>query len=194
MNTRKANVAKSNTFTFYSALLVAEALQDKLIPFCKPHKCKIAGAIRRRQTLVSSVTIVCIPKKGQRTPAGELVPVTVNLLSDYISKHARKRNSKSKKGFRLVENGKRQITVRYMAMKCQIYMTTEEQFGRMMVLRTGPKSFTQKVAKRWCRLGYRGENGALVRQDQSQHKPPFPTEEAFFDFLEWDYIKPTHRG
>lgn len=179
--------AKSQSFALDGARLVAETLQENLRPFCLEDKCMIAGSIRRKVDYVHDVEIVCIPKRGSVTPPGELVPVNdQNLVIDHLERHGIR--------YPKIKGGDRYWQVRFMAMTCDIFMTTEAQWGRMLALRTGPVSYAKQMAARWKELGYEGVNGELVSRDERKTIfKQFPTEKSFFDFLGWDYVAPEWR-
>lgn len=73
-------------------------------------------------------------------------------------------------------------------------MTDAREFGRMLALRTGPASYSKKMAARWVELGWHGKDGKLFNASGTGERAgPFPTEQSFFDFLGWAYIKPEAR-
>ena len=180
------NTARKTSYNLIGAMLVAQTLQGKLKPFCKPGKCKIAGSIRRKKDMVHDVEIVCIPKRGKVTPPGEMLPVDdQNLVVDYLERYPVL--------YPKVKGGQRYWRVHFMSMPCDIFMTNEQQWGRILALRTGPGSFSKQMASRWCEKRYKGHNGELVSLSGNRFKPSFPTEQSFFEFLGWDYLEPENR-
>lgn len=177
---------------YRSAIIVAEALQGRIRHLCLEGKCVIAGSLRREEPDVGDIEIVCIPRYGKVVPKGEMVPVEMNLVVHHIHDNDQKFRTDSR-GYIIKKCGPKYAQIIFAGMQCDIFMTTEAQWGRMLALRTGPESYSKKLATRWSRLGYKGHEGELVSLDGNRHKPKFPTEKSFFEFLEWNYVKPTQR-
>ncbi len=183
---------KKRLRTLKEAQIIADKLQQQLQPFCKDDKCVVAGSIRRKAPSVGDIEIVCIPRRETAVPYGELFPKPdVNLLL----KHLRENETSDARGYKIIKGGDRYHKILFGGMQADVFMTNKQQWGRMLALRTGPAEYSKKMAQRWSDMGYKGVNGKLVDVGGESYcyKPEFPTEQDFFDFLGWDYVKPENR-
>jgi len=189
--------------TLVEAKIRANRIKENLSPFCKDDKCVIAGSIRRKRPSVEDIEIVCIPKRGTAVPSGQaFAKPDVNLLV----KHLRDHQGSTARDYVIKKGGDRYHQVLFCGMKADIFMTTAQQWGRMLALRTGPDSYSKKMAVRWKEKGFKGVSGELLKMKSGKpstrnpqpatprYKPKFPTEKSFFDFLGWEYVQPQNRN
>lgn len=177
---------------YQSAMVIAEALQERLAPLCQPDRCVIAGSLRRKKKEVGDIEIVCIPRFDMAVPPGQLIPVNMNLVIHHI-RHNDIRMKPDSRAYTINKGGDRYYQVQFCGMPCDIFMTNEKQWGRMLAIRTGPAEYSIKLASRCNDLGYKGHKGELVSLDGNRTKPSFPTEKSFYEFLGWDYPEPENR-
>lgn len=175
-----------NPIPLIKAEHVANAVIGKIKPLCETDKCVVAGSLRRREKQVGDIEIVCIPRWDEVRVPGEIFSQDANLLIHYLKKHG--------SNFKIVKGGPRYYQVLYSGAQFDIFMVAPKQWGRMLALRTGPAEYSIKLASRWKELGYVGRNGELISLDGRRHKPAFPDEQSFFDFLGWNYVEPERRG
>lgn len=167
---------------------IANHLLSDLQPLCQPEKCVIAGSLRCRKEKVNDIEIVCIPRWDKALTPGKLFPHDQNLVINYLQK-----GDFYKRGINIIKGGPRYHQIIFQNAQVDVFMTTAEQWGRILALRTGPDIYSIKLASRWKELGYQGVDGELVKREGIQTKPKFPTEKSFFDFLGWDYVEPEMR-
>lgn len=174
------------------AKVIAHRFKDDIEQLCQ--SITIAGSIRRKKAFVGDIEIVCVPKHGQAIPPGEMFQRKVNLVRNHIWHH--NGGYGDTRLYFIKKGGPRYCQFLWFGMQIDCFMTTPEQYGRMLSLRTGPAEYSKKMAARWKELGYKGHDGELVHIDGEEHryKPKFPTEKSFFDFLGWEYVEPESRG
>ena len=164
--------------------------------FIKPacSELSVAGSIRRKCEYVSDIDIVCVP----------IHPISVNALFP--------------EGYQgMIKNGNRMKSFHYNygqygVLKIELYITTIDNFGRILAIRTGSSAFAHlKIMITANRMGFCGTEDGLRRKKECIHKgskwiikpefkdnptlpPPFTTEEAFFQFLNIPWIRPEDRN
>lgn len=183
-----ATTCKRTDLTYQRARMLAEHLVSQLAPLCEPDKCVVVGSVRRQEAYPGDVEILCIPKTGSVRTPGELLPCEQNLVMHYIDVQRR-----AHKGLKLIKGGARYQQITIGSIQVDIFMTNAEQWGRMVAIRTGPASFSKKLASLWTMQGYKAQNGRLVPIDDWKLIPSFPTEQDFFNFLGIDFIEPEKR-
>jgi DNA polymerase/3'-5' exonuclease PolX len=172
-----------------TAQYIAERFMKRLEPFVSI-MC-IAGSVRRECSEVGDIEIVCVPKDelsmGLAFPEG-FKGMTVN--------GSRLKRFVYKVGFKV---------------QIELYITTKEDYGRILAIRTGSSAFSHiEIALRWNRLGWCGTEEGLRRKVECNHKstwkikpeykvvptkpPVFDTEEKFFAFLGIGWIHPKARS
>jgi DNA polymerase/3'-5' exonuclease PolX len=183
---------QKRALSLVEARSIADTLQSKLKPYCKPGKCTAAGSVRRERPDVGDIELVCLPRFGPVKKNGELFPVSRNLVIHYLQKQYRQYH-----GIQPVKGGPRYHQFLYGSTQIDLFMPLESQWGRILALRTGPAELSKKMALRWVQLGYEGVDGELLEHPfnglYSKSIPEFPTEQSFFDFLGWEYTEPKYR-
>lgn len=153
------------------------------------HQLMIVGSLRRKdRSETRDIDLLCVPKFREIPIPGHLFGEThkVNRVVAWVESSANGLVEKT-------GGGDRQIKLDYRGLPVDIYMTTEDQFGRMVALKTGPANYAKKMAARWVSLGYHGVDGELIHESDPEDKPSFKTEREFFDFLMWTYVDPEKR-
>lgn len=169
----------------------AQIIADRFIKFLDPYceKISIAGSVRRECSEVGDIEVCVVPKDefsmGRAFPEG------------YPG---------------MVVNGTRLKRFKYPDMNLQIelYITTENDWGRILAIRTGSSAYSHHLAVRWGRIGWCGTEEGLRRKSECIRKstwkikpeyrlsptmpPVFDTEEKFFAFLGIEYIHPKARS
>ena len=180
----------------------AKAIADRLLlemaPSCR--RVEIAGSIRRGKQEVKDIEIVAIPEWGESSlglfpDGGEKLN---KLLSWAFDAEARGDLQWIKTGTREVVPWEPKRDSKYWrallreGIKLDLFLTTEEQWGLIHLIRTGCAEFSQGVmtyARQ--RTGYRVEGGVL--RDRMNTALETYTEQDVFDALGLDYVEPQAR-
>ncbi len=164
------------------AVSIAEHWIGRLSAYCD--RIKIAGSIRRKCPVVGDIEIVCIPK--------------VITVTDGLFDKKKIRNpgfAEALKGAVILKGDP--IDGKYMqfnlpqGIKLDLFTATRENWGFIYAIRTGSSEFSQFLAKRWVKWGYKGVDGYLTRDGV---RIPTPTEKSFFMLLGLDVVPPAKRN
>lgn len=186
-------------------LLAGEVLQ--LLERCA-ERIAVAGSIRRGKSDVGDVEIVCVPKVGEEVVDlfGGTRPI------DLVDARCRELLGRGVFAPRLDVNGRSALGRRYKRLlyrgfPLDLFSTTREQWGVILLLRTGPAEFNrQLVLKRsqggWLPRGLFFRDGWLWRLpppydgDPAHPATPVPTpeEEDVFRALGLVYVPPEQRS
>jgi DNA polymerase/3'-5' exonuclease PolX len=151
--------------------------------------CSIAGSVRRECEYVGDIEVVIVPRDefvmGALFPEGYPGMVV---------------NGTRLKRFKYPESG----------IQIELYITSVQDYGRILAIRTGSSAYSHHLAVRWGRIGWAGTEDGLRRKSGCIHKstwkidpkyklcptlpPVFDTEEHFFEFLGIEYIHPKARS
>lgn len=157
-----------------SAQIIAQDVLEQLKPHCT--NIQIAGSIRRQAKHVKDIEIVAIPKpyqtglfeSGIATIVNQWTPVKGALPCKYTQ--------------RLLPQG----------IKLDLFFATPLNWGLILAIRTGSSEFSHTIlAKKWCKLGYRSENGMLMHGNK---QIAVPTEQDLFTRLGITWVEPTDRN
>lgn len=195
-------------------LAEAEALAEAVAALLRPScvRLEVAGSIRRRNPDVGDVELVAIPLVETERRVVDLFGTEeaeevdrlharcVALLEAGTFAHRPDKNGRASFG----PKAKRLL---YRGTALDLFCTTEEQFGVILLLRTGPAAFTQQmVLKRslggWLPRGLFWRDGHLWKlpapytADLAEHawKIKTPTEESVFAAYGWPFVPPEQRG
>lgn len=171
------------------ALPLAEKIKAALSPACE--RIEIAGSIRRRTDIVGDIEIVAIPKlcpdlEAQLSLFGE-PPTLLSALDMLTEKMVAKKNhfKWGRKNGDLYKNFLIQFNSDGSEIGLDLFLTTEEQWGYIYALRTGPGDFnrawvTQKNKGGLLPNEYRFDRGWLWRSGQ---RIDTPEEKDIFDLI-----------
>lgn len=177
---------------YTKAASIAEAYLEMMLPYC--FRAMVAGSIRRRKTEVKDIEIVCAPKlipmadpeklfgEGFRNLLYEWALdsgiVWIKPGTDEIVEWPLKPDGRYWRGV---------ITAGQDAVKLDLFLTTVENFGTTLLIRTGSSEFNQ----------------ALMSHARMIHRPcsenhfhnagePIEFEEEYdvMDFLGLEYVEP----
>lgn len=163
------------------ARIEASYIVDALRPHCE--RIELAGSIRRGKAWVNDIEVVCIPERDVTTVVTTSLFETTENQSDpvardgFVAAAARLAHVRVKGNPR---NGRYFQFFTAAGVKVDLFMAFPENWGYIYLLRTGSVDFSKMVASRWVQLGYRGEEGMLVR---SGHPVPFREEADLFAAL-----------
>lgn len=155
----------------------AKQKADEVVEWLKPdcERIEIAGSVRRRkQNNIKDIEIVAIPK-----------PYDINLFASGIAKKMRKIE---------IIKGKPGPKCRYIQFiyppKVDLFFADELNWGFKFAIRTGSVGFSKMLARKWVKLGYRGEGGYLTR---SGKVIAVREEIELFKMLGMRYVEPEKR-
>jgi DNA polymerase/3'-5' exonuclease PolX len=157
---------------------------------------EIAGSIRRRRPEVSDVDHVVIPRFGD-VPAADMfaTPTRVNLLWHQLDNLVRggavtKHLYGASEGFRWGEKLK---GCDFCGRKHELWTADAENWGAIMLIRTGPADFSERVVSVLKQGGvYRQVEGRLIHV-ASGRAVPTPDEETYLGYAGMGYVEPEAR-
>jgi DNA polymerase/3'-5' exonuclease PolX len=166
---------------------VAKRFMNYLAPYCSI-MC-VAGSVRREVDFCGDVEVVCVAK--DEFSMGKAFPMGFKGLTI---------NGNRLKKFFYPESG----------IHIELYITTMQDYGRILAIRTGSSAFSHHLAMQWNKKGWAGTEDGLRRKSECIHKstwkikpeykacptlpPIFATEEQFFAFVGIDYVHPKARS
>jgi DNA polymerase/3'-5' exonuclease PolX len=164
---------------YEDALNIANKYVEILKPYCD--KIMIAGSIRRKKSFVDDIEICCIPK-SKMVPVGlfeelQRDPGFVDLINSML-------RAKGNGG------GKYTRLILKEGISLDLFMTSQEQFGVIFMIRTGSAEYSKRMVteikpKFWVEGGYLwGYSGKI----------PCPEEEDFFRITGAEFIPPALRS
>jgi len=163
------------------ARFIAEGVVSKLTTFCD--RIQIAGSIRRQKPEVRDIEVLAIPKRKIirdlfDNPAGEVaIPEFCDVVNQW----------KKVKGDPQEKYTQRELPE---GIKLDLFIATKENWGYLLVIRTGSVEFSRSVASRWTKLGYRGVNGMLHKGERAIN---IYNERDLFNLLQMPWVEPKDR-
>lgn len=181
------------------AKAIAERLVSQMSPFC--HRVQVAGSIRRGRQEVKDVEIVAVPEWGESglglfLDGGEKINLLLQWAFDAESTGVLtwiKPGTQEVIPWEPKRDGKYWRALLCEGIKLDLFLTTEEQWGLIYLIRTGSAEFSQGVmtyVKHQTR--YRIKDGALW--DREGQVLATPEEEDVFRLLRLDYVEPRERS
>ena len=137
---------------------IAAGIKSLLEPHCQ--LIEIAGSIRRECALVNDIEIVCVPNAVKQSDLFDSSRIWVR-STDF---------SKTVRGLGAIikgspETGKYCRVVVSAVLELDLFMTTLEDYYRILAIRTGPADYSHKVlASGWTERGWCGSDMGLRRQ------------------------------
>lgn len=175
----------------------ADSLVKELAPMCR--RIEIAGSLRRFKESPKDIEIVAIPDTIQQPNLfGEVaeVPADPRRWFEHLALW-QLYNGLGKchgpKWWKLVH--KSMHNGAGANLYCDLFLTTERDWGVTMVIRTGPGEFGKELMILARRRGLLVEQNQLWREHRNNKKEVMPTltEQAFFEALGLPYIEPEAR-
>jgi len=162
------------------ARYIAEHVIQKLMPYCE--RISLAGSIRRERPECSDIDLVIIPKRVDITDLFGNV-IGEEPIPEFIAAVQQWPKIKGE------PTGK--MTVREVkGHHVELFICNKNNFGFILLVRTGSSGFSKKMASRWVKFGYHGEDGYLTRDG----RPCAVREEIdFFKYLGMNYVEPKDR-
>ena len=180
---------------YAKAASIAEAYREMMLPYCD--RVSVAGSIRRGKPEVKDIELVCAPKlvagvdpeklfgEGFRNLLYEWAVdsgiVWIKPGTDEITEWPLKPDARYWRGV---------ITAGQDAVKLDVFLTTVENFGTTLLIRTGSAQFNQalmshaRMVHRPCRDNHFHHAGEPIE---------FEEEYDVMDFLGLEYVEPNLR-
>jgi len=176
-------------------------------------KLEYVGEIRRGESLVSGISIICVPLIDSKEEG---------LFKD--EKYFSQINNHFDNNYPgIIINGSRYKKMSYKVTYCvkdtkvdinkkiniNLYITDLYDYGRIKAIRTGSAEFMRiNYVFRWARKGYVATEFGLYLKDRCVNKKGiytpkkefiddrlvFETEQDFYEFLDLDYVEPNERN
>lgn len=191
------------SFPLSQALRAVGELQGRLAPHCQ--RIRAAGAVRRREGDVDELVLVAIPLFREERPAAdaqrslfepapdeEEPTVRVNALWAFLDQMTSGEAPRFHGTYRRGERwGERYRQLWWEGYPVEIYATTLDSWGHILLLRTGPAEFAQRYIQTLQRRGYRPHGGVVTRYGRPV---AIPGESDAFRLVEWGIRPPQERG
>jgi DNA polymerase/3'-5' exonuclease PolX len=186
-------------FELEYAEMVALAIKHHFDPFFE--RLEIAGSIRRRKPTVKDIELVGIPKMREVTlpqtslfedPTIERVSRAQEAIDAYNAIEGQSLEFPIQKTSGLTVDGDRMKKLMELPTEVPIdlFLTTQEQWGYIFVLRTGPTQWNYRLVKRCKQVGLRLEGGTVYRGRDSL---PVFSEEQMFRLARVKWVEPQDR-
>jgi DNA polymerase/3'-5' exonuclease PolX len=173
---------------------IADQLLDEFYPFCE--RVVVAGSIRRGKKDIGDIELVAIPKLRAEEASLWGDVLEVSLLEERLAQC-------EKSGWlRRVSGGPRYVKLVHVpsGLQVDLFVTTADQWGLILLIRTGPADWSQWLVTYARRVGLHVCGGrlrvGLLHADigcQAQAIPT-PTEEDVFRQLGLTFEAPENRG
>jgi len=166
---------------YLEARALAEKVCYQLVPYCD--KIKICGSIRRRKPECNDIDIVVLPKTEPikdmfgMISGHQRLPGFVNTVNQWEKVKGDAASGKYTQ--RLVEG-----------MKLEIAMAHPDNFGNLVLIRTGNADFSHLIMKIALTRGFEQKDGFLYRKNQLLS---IPDERLYFKALDIPFIEPENR-
>jgi len=191
------------------AKIVADQVRRHLVPHC--HRIEIAGSIRRCRPDVGDIEIVALPRRGEVTPPGSLFPVEGSMLHDWAMHEAVAAGIRwIKPGTSVLQPWEPNPDARYLRAALpttkvvmgvgdvetiqegtlDLFLATPENWGLILLIRTGSWAFSRALVTHSRRAGYPCEDGYLRHDGKLVETPE---EEDVFDLLGLEWVEPQQR-
>jgi len=189
--------------TLTDANAIAQTILNEIKPFC--HQAEIAGSIRRLKPEVKDIEIVCSPR-WESVAAGFFKEDEQRLNSLYC------RWGLGNPSVTWIKPGTHQVikwdiqpdgkywrglisNLGVQLCKLDIFLTTPEQFGLILMIRTGSSDFSHRLVTKQSEGGWlpdflRVQGGFLWHGEE---KVPTPTEQSVLDAIGRAWIPPEKR-
>ena len=151
-------------------LPIAEKYLKKIEPYCL--RAMIAGSIRREKKHCNDIELVIVIDSEMMTGIIE----EVGGLGEHVRGDITGRYTQ-----RLLPEG----------VKIDIFIAGEDNWGNILVIRTGSAEFSHAMMLKARRVGLRHKDGSLWRDTE---RLICRSEDQFFEYLQMDWIDPADRS
>jgi DNA polymerase/3'-5' exonuclease PolX len=164
------------------ALKIAEEVKNLLAPHCE--RIEIVGSIRRLKLEVKDIEIVAIPKPYE-------TGIFESGVASVINQWEKVKGELEFKGRPGVKQCKYTQRLHPTGIVLDIFFAERDNWGYIFAIRTGSANYSHQVlAKRWTKLGYKGDEGFLTYNGKIV---PVREEITLFNLLNISYTLPQDR-
>lgn len=183
-----------NAITLREARSFVAHFLPQMQPFCD--RIEIAGSVRREVQWINDIEVVAIPKSTlvdvEDSPGDMFNPPTtkkVRMRDPGWGQTIERLAAEIVRG-RKVHEAKATQFITHNGIKVDLFTAVPDSWGYIMAIRTGSVTYSQGLASRWVKLGYKGEDGMLTRYGK-----PVPVREEIelFGLLGIKYMEPRYR-
>lgn len=157
------------------ALKIAEKYARQLLEYCD--RVAIAGSIRRKKPQVKDIEIVAIPWGSKAFEIKKWLAQFQKIKGEFPCKYTQ----------RVLSEG----------INLDLFFATEDNWGLIYAIRTGPAEFSHKVlASGWAKKGYKSKDGILHHYNEDGEEDEIKyirQEKELFDLIGIDFIEPEAR-
>jgi DNA polymerase/3'-5' exonuclease PolX len=178
---------------------IAETIRAEMEPFCE--RVSIAGSIRRGKPEVKDVELVAVPcwEPGPTRSLFDAAGALQNRL------HSWALSAEQRGAVRWIKPGTSDVIpwppkpdgkywrglLGSSGLKLDLFLTTPENWGITLAIRTGSAEFSRALVTHALRIGMRAQHGALWGREGQPL--PTPTEESVFEALGLEWREPSER-
>lgn len=184
------------------ATRVAQELYGQLDPACS--RLAIAGSIRRGKPDIGDVELVAIPRLRQEVASLWGGTAQTSVLNETLAMLEGQRPERTHSAMlERLSGGERYVKLRHLASGLQVdlFITSPDQWGLILLIRTGPADYSQWVVTYARRRGYHVCGGwlriGLAAHDDSKpcgHQVvPTPEERDVYSALALPWVEPADR-
>lgn len=184
-------------------LLEAAGYADKIVEWLAPHcdRIEIAGSIRRQRPNVNDVDLVVIPKRNTVNDLfGSMVEESLTLIQ-HLNDYVKTQPAKSPVGYRqpggeisqqpIAQGPRDNIIIQLKSCQLDLFLTTEETIGSVLLCRTGSREHNIYVASKAREMGYQWKTMTGIWSDGKLIASR--TEQEILSALKLDWIPPERR-
>jgi DNA polymerase/3'-5' exonuclease PolX len=175
----------------------AEAFRD-LFPITTYRRWEFAGSLRRKASEVGDIEHVVEPEWGNIERGGGLfaLPERTNLLFFHLDSLMRGTAGLEKHWYGNGNRwGEKYRGVDFRGFNNEMFLADADNFGAMLLIRTGPADYSQRVVDTFKRGGmYRQMDGYLMHVGSGQPvKVPVPDEAKYLKLAGLPWAEPENR-
>lgn len=168
-------------------LAKARALANQIVDVIRPvcDRIEIAGSIRRKKVDCGDIEVCCVPK------------ARYNLFGEAFYQSGSIEDILFLAGYHFTKNGEHMKQFDLGVCMVDLFITTPAQWGAILVIRTGPQEFSQRLVTSKAHGGYmpsylQEKDGRIVHRETGKMLDT-PEEEDYFRVIGLDYIPPEKR-
>ena len=159
--------------TLDEARPIATDVMDALFPYCE--RIEIAGSFRRGRKHIGDIEVVCIPRTIEIQ--ADLFETQLVRSPGFVQTVLRWEKVKGDP-----ENGKYTQRIHPSGTKIDIFMPTPENWGIILLIRTGPAAYSKSIMTQLKQKGYRCEGG-YVKNSKTGYVVPTYSENCVYKLL-----------
>jgi DNA polymerase/3'-5' exonuclease PolX len=173
---------------------IAGRIYGQLDPSCE--RLTIAGSIRRRKADIGDIELVAVPRYREEDASLWGDTRRVSVLDDALAIEERDHRLER------ISGGERYMKLRdtRSGLQVDLFITTREQYGLILLIRTGPATYSQWLVTYARRQGFHIAGGRLHnglgipgRDDCHCERIPTPEESDVYYHLGLMYAEPWER-